>query len=592
MRRCIRRVPPALAWPAAVAQRGPCVLMRCDHLVLADWMAWISVVSNPLLVRPLEPCARAMSREVWVLGKPNQILLHNMLQTNQTRTTSKTRFVFTPIRHRLQPTIDTSLANHDCCMLRCVPPGVPVLPVSRPRHQCCCAAVRVKTHLADRPLHQLPGMFGSSAAASRSTLSSSDGRLLCPVIGPLDDESLPFAVALELSTSAPPTPPPPVDSSTYALAYILEGRGHFTIADDASDVQHIQAGDTVLAPTNMGRYHSTVDPADADASPGSLARLLLVLPSEVFAADAEQPDAHTQSYQSVISTWKHWQACPTVGHLTQHDVHTLLSRRQPSELQAVVERETAPHSLLPSLTDWHTALTVSGRALLRGLHAALTPWSAASRPLIIKRAFDDLEAFQLPNQTNVLALVFDPLQHPVPFTFGVEIFQASHKTPPHVHPNAHEMFFILSGTLRQSVFASCLCTPPQARERAFVMGSGFRWLQGTCCSFHQSRCTVSTSVTIRRCTAWSLCCPTKCLPSLCATARRLGFRTTTSASSMSSAVDVRTWVFWVFHHNIWHYHHVFVATCNAVYLGYQWPSNLVSSTRQSRICLVPARFRL
>lgn len=239
----------------------------------------------------------------------------------------------------------------------------------------------------------------------------------------------------------PPTPPPPVDSSTYALAYILEGRGHFTIADDASDVQHIQAGDTVLAPTNMGRYHSTVDPADADASPGSLARLLLVLPSEVFAADAEQPDAHTQSYQSVISTWKHWQACPTVGHLTQHDVHTLLSRRQPSELQAVVERETAPHSLLPSLTDWHTALTVSGRALLRGLHAALTPWSAASRPLIIKRAFDDLEAFQLPNQTNVLALVFDPLQHPVPFTFGVEIFQASHKTPPHVHPNAHENVF-------------------------------------------------------------------------------------------------------------------------------------------------------
>lgn len=239
-------------------------------------------------------------------------------------------------------------------------------------------------------------------------------------------------------------------------------------------MQDIQAGDTVLAPTNMGHYSSTVASNAAaanDTPPGSLARLLLIIPSEVFAPAAEQPpDAHTQSYQSVIATWQHWQACPTVGTLTADDVHTLLSRRQPSEFQPTGKRPvpSAPHSLLPSLADWHTALTASGRALLRGLHAALTPWNASPQPLIIKRAFDDLEAFRLPNQTNVLALVFDPLQHPVPFTFGVEIFQAAHKTPPHVHPNAHELFFVLSGVYKCLAVCWVHHDPPYRQGRGVL----------------------------------------------------------------------------------------------------------------------------
>lgn len=217
----------------------------------------------------------------------------------------------------------------------------------------------------------------------------------------------------------------------------------------------IQAGDTVLAPTDIGSYSSALPDSDTATTTnplGSLARLLLILPNEVFAPASEQPpDAHTQSYQSVIETWQQWQACPTAGSLTADDVHTLLSRRQPSELlpshtgDVSPRVSTAPHSPLPSLGEWHSAMTASGRALLRGLHAVLTQQRTPPGPLVIKRAFDDVEAFQLPNQSNVLAMVFDPVQHPmVPFTFGVEIFQASHKTPPHVH-NAHEVFFVLSG---------------------------------------------------------------------------------------------------------------------------------------------------
>ncbi len=36
----------------------------------------------------------------------------------------------------------------------------------------------------------------------------------------------------------------------------------------------------------------------------------------------------------------------------------------------------------------------------------------------------------------------------VPFTFGVEIFEAGHRTTPHSHPSAHELFFILAGALQ------------------------------------------------------------------------------------------------------------------------------------------------
>ena len=32
-----------------------------------------------------------------------------------------------------------------------------------------------------------------------------------------------------------------------------------------------------------------------------------------------------------------------------------------------------------------------------------------------------------------------------PFTFGVEIFEAGHRTTPHSHASAHELFFILAG---------------------------------------------------------------------------------------------------------------------------------------------------
>ena len=64
---------------------------------------------------------------------------------------------------------------------------------------------------------------------------------------------------------------------------------------------------------------------------------------------------------------------------------------------------------------------------------------------VVKKTLSELNAFQLPNQTNRLALMFDPTDHEVPFTFGVEIFEEGHKTNPHTHAVSHELFFILAG---------------------------------------------------------------------------------------------------------------------------------------------------
>ena len=65
---------------------------------------------------------------------------------------------------------------------------------------------------------------------------------------------------------------------------------------------------------------------------------------------------------------------------------------------------------------------------------------------VVKKTLSELSAFQLPNQTNRLALMFDPLDNEVPFTFGVEIFEKGHKTNPHTHAVSHELFFILAGS--------------------------------------------------------------------------------------------------------------------------------------------------
>ncbi|GAB4227562.1 MAG: hypothetical protein Kow00121_56260 [Elainellaceae cyanobacterium] len=58
----------------------------------------------------------------------------------------------------------------------------------------------------------------------------------------------------------------------------------------------------------------------------------------------------------------------------------------------------------------------------------------------------DYQAYRIsPNDTNRLAIVFDPTIANMSLTYCVEIFDVGGKTPPNRHNLAVEMFFVLKG---------------------------------------------------------------------------------------------------------------------------------------------------
>lgn len=66
-------------------------------------------------------------------------------------------------------------------------------------------------------------------------------------------------------------------------------------------------------------------------------------------------------------------------------------------------------------------------------------------PAVIK-AMGECPAYRIsPKDTNYFVLVFDAQGDGVDLTCVIEIFEKNGKTPPNMHPRAHEMFFILKG---------------------------------------------------------------------------------------------------------------------------------------------------
>ena len=129
----------------------------------------------------------------------------------------------------------------------------------------------------------------------------------------------------------------------------------------------------------------------------------------------------------------------------------VLARAISNEQASVSGRDAITVSSTPL-----TSLPKQGHQMLQGLITASqrimnsvnrSPLAKLLWPdqCVVKKTLSELSAFQLPNQTNRLALIFDPLDHEVPFTFGVEIFEQGHKTNPHTHAVSHELFFILAG---------------------------------------------------------------------------------------------------------------------------------------------------
>ena len=69
-------------------------------------------------------------------------------------------------------------------------------------------------------------------------------------------------------------------------------------------------------------------------------------------------------------------------------------------------------------------------------------------PAIIRRP-EDYKAYRISKKdTNYMVCVADPVADAdagVGFTAIVEVYERGGKTPPNMHPTAHEMFFVISG---------------------------------------------------------------------------------------------------------------------------------------------------
>lgn len=64
---------------------------------------------------------------------------------------------------------------------------------------------------------------------------------------------------------------------------------------------------------------------------------------------------------------------------------------------------------------------------------------------LLRRARDSRVSRISPADTNKFVMMVDPVADRLPFISVIEIFEAGGKTPPNVHRQAHEMFYVLSG---------------------------------------------------------------------------------------------------------------------------------------------------
>lgn len=90
----------------------------------------------------------------------------------------------------------------------------------------------------------------------------------------------------------------------------------------------------------------------------------------------------------------------------------------------------------------------------------------------------DYQAYRIsPQDTNRLAIVFDPTVSDVSLTSCVEIFDIGGKTPPNRHQLAVEMFFILKGEGRAHCDGKSV--PIQAGDSVLVPPKGMHIIENT-----------------------------------------------------------------------------------------------------------------
>ena len=280
------------------------------------------------------------------------------------------------------------------------------------------------------------------------------GRAVVPLLHP-QHHGLPFALTVELhaaprgaaaAAGAAPQPPAAPDRSLFALHYVLAGSGQL-VRQGSSGAEPLQAGDAVLMHAGAAAVGTAATDAAADSAgassglgPYQIAELVAYLPQELFEQQQAQqgkqqgqqagqqqgaftlPLLQQGSSSSSGSSSSRSSSSKAEHQLSEELAAALLAGARDIARQAASaadSRQSAAAQQQPPAAASRGSSEAAGAVgvlrLLRSAAASLADWWAVQQGRacpVTKRTLGELTAFQLPNQTNRLAVQFDPFSRP------------------------------------------------------------------------------------------------------------------------------------------------------------------------------------
>ena len=281
---------------------------------------------------------------------------------------------------------------------------------------------------------------------------------MVPLLHP-QHHGLPFALTVELhaaprgaaaAAGAAPQPPAAPDRSLFALHYVLAGSGQL-VRQGSSSAEPLQAGDAVLmhagaAAVGTGATDAAADSAGASSGlgPYQIAELVAYLPQELFEQQQAQ-QGKQQGQQAGQQQGSFTLPLLQQGSSSSSEAEQRLSKELAAALLAGARdiarqaasaagfRQSAAAQQQPPAAESRSSSKAAGAVgvlrLLRSAAASLADWWAVQQGRacpVTKRTLGELTAFQLPNQTNRLAVQFDPFSRPQVRAGGRVVTPAAH----------------------------------------------------------------------------------------------------------------------------------------------------------------------
>ncbi len=309
----------------------------------------------------------------------------------------------------------------------------------------------------------------SSSLLGTKLHQANRGQLVAPILHP-STTGLPFGAYLEVTESSSRSSQQQqahhqqlelglsdadaqASAAVVQLCFVLAGQG--LLCTSSQPPTPIAAGHSILSAPTASSLQLPYDAADGEQpgrqagdAPLPLMVLKLLLPSALLRGRSMCDPQDLEAVSSALPPV----SLPAVGEITAEllaAMHTTSSSSKPQQPGSISDAPT--HS---STSSSYTSSSTNGMAT--SSDAASSPSSTDSISVsssyedadlssVHSRSLDEVAAYQLPNQNNKLALVFGPSTHGVSLTFGLEVFPPGHVTPAHLHHQAHELFFVLSG---------------------------------------------------------------------------------------------------------------------------------------------------